>query len=74
LLRPRRPCPVRIFPFIGNDRWGPAFGHGNQQLNKDTGDASLKLLRHSFWPNAEGVREVVGISYRKHLRLVKLVV
>jgi hypothetical protein len=29
----------------------------------------LKLLLHSFWPNAEGVREAMRISYAKHLRL-----
>ncbi len=29
----------------------------------------LKLLLHSFRPNAEGVREAMRISYAKHLRL-----
>lgn len=31
----------------------------------------LTLLLHSFWPNAEGVREAMRISYAKHLRLGK---
>ncbi len=31
----------------------------------------LKALLYSFWPNAEGVREAMRISYAKHLRLAK---
>lgn len=31
----------------------------------------LKALLYSFWPNAEGVREAMRISYAKHLRLAE---